>query len=120
MKLILQGTVENISTRNDGSVKFTFGTQELDPSAAGNLFQFRNKYVKCLLSDTHVSAMEIDLVDAAAIRDGKKAKSPSQRLRSVMFRVHEAERIPAPFDDWYNNEMERLIEHYKGKIETAA
>jgi hypothetical protein len=120
MRIILSGTLENISTRNDGSVKVIFGTQEIDPSQAGNLFQLRNKYVKCLLSDTNVSAMEIDLVDVAEVKDGKKVKSPSQRLRAVLFRLHEAERIPAPFDDWYNNEMERLIDHYKGKLDPAA
>jgi hypothetical protein len=120
MKIILPGTLENISTRADGSIKFTFGTQELDPAQAGNLFQLRNRYVKCLLSDSNITNMEADVVDASEIKDGKKVKSASQRFRAVLFRLHEAERIPAPFDDWYNNEMERLIEHYKGKIETAA
>lgn len=116
MKLVLAGTLENISTRNDGTIKFSFGTQELDSAQAGNLFQLRNKYCKCLLSDTNISEMEINVVDSEAMKDGKKVKSASQRLRAVLFRVHEQERIPAPFDDWYNNEMERLIEHYKGQL----
>jgi hypothetical protein len=116
MKIVLAGTVEKIGTRQDGSITFSFGTQELDSSQAGNLFQLRNKYVKCLLSDNNISEMEEKLIDAEPIKNGKKVKTPSQRLRSVMFRVHEQERVPAPFDDWYNNEMERLIEHYKGQL----
>jgi hypothetical protein len=116
MKLILPGTIEGISTRQDGTIKIVLGTQELDSALAGNLFQLRNKYVKCLLSDSNITDLEASLIDSEPIKNGKKVKSPSQRLRAVLFKVHEDQRIPTPFDDWYNNEMERLIDHYKNSL----
>lgn len=113
MKLILSGTLESIKTRNDGTLTFTVGTQEMEASQAGNLFQLRNKYIKVLLSDTNVSELEIGLVDAEHISDNKKVKSHSQRLRAVLFKVHEAKRIPQDFDAWYKTEIERMIDGYK-------
>lgn len=113
MKLIISGTLENISTRNDGTIKFTIGTQELDSSQAGNLFQLRNKYIKALLSDSNITDLEVKLVDAEQVSDNKKVKSPSQRLRAVMFRVHEQNRINQDFETWYKSEIERMIDGYK-------
>lgn len=113
MKIILDGVIEGISTRNDGSVKLSIGTQELDSSKAGDLFQLRNKYVKILLSDSNISALEEKLVDEEKVQGGKKAKSPQQRLRSVMFRVHEQQGISQEFDQWYKTEVENLIDRYK-------
>ena len=54
MKLVLESTVEAISTRTDGTVSIKIGTQELDPSNAALLFGFRGKYVKVLLSDNQL------------------------------------------------------------------
>lgn len=117
MKIILQSIVESIASRNDGSVKFVLGTQEMDASQAGNLFQLRGRFVKCLLSDSNISPLEEKLVDEEQLTAGKKAKSPAQRLRSVLFRLHEARSLhqkeSAPFDMFYQSEMETLIERYK-------
>lgn len=113
MKLILSAIVETIATRQDGTLKFTLGTNELDSSQAGSLFQLRNKYVKVLLSDSNITNIEQELVDAEQIQDGKKKKSACQRLRNILFRVHELKRIPQEFDPWYHSEMERLIDTYK-------
>ena len=113
MKLIVEGTIEGLRTRNDGSIAVTLASQEMDSSQAANLFQLRNRYVKCLLSDSNISAIEEKLVDETEIQGGKKAKSPGQRLRAVMFRVHEANKNPTDFEVWYKGEMERIIEEYK-------
>lgn len=120
MKLITTGILENISTRNDGSIKFTIGCQEMESSQAGNLFQLRGKYIKTLLSDTNISPIEEKLVDEENIAGAKKAKSPSQRLRSVMFKLHEASKIPTEFETWYKGEMESLINKYKEALNEYA
>jgi hypothetical protein len=119
MKLILSGILEGISTRNDGSVKITFATQELDSAQAGNLFLMRNKFMKCLLSDTNISEIEEKLVDQESVNGGKKAKTHSQRLRNVMYRVWENGGIPMEFESWYKTEMERIIDRYKEVLNEA-
>lgn len=113
MRLILEAVLENISTRSDGSIKVSLATQEIDPSQAANLFTMRNRFMKVLLSDTNISPLEEKLVDEEQIQGGKKTKTSSQRLRAVMFRVHEASRINQEFDQWYKGEIENLITKYK-------
>lgn len=113
MKLIIGAILENLGTRNDGTVKLSIGTQEIDSAQVGNLFQLRGKFIKVLLSDNNITPLEEKLVDEEQIHGGKKAKTPGQRLRSVMYRVHEVQGVGMDFDDWYKIEMERLISVYK-------
>lgn len=113
MKIILEAVLEKIATLQDGSIKISLASQEIDVSQASSLFTMRNKYMKVLLSDSNISALEENLVDAQELQGGKKTKSQAQRLRAVMFKVHEKQRIPQDFDKWYVTEMESKINAYK-------
>ena len=118
MKLVLESTIESISSRVDGTVAVKIGTQELDSTAAGNLFQLRGKYVKILISDSNITKMEEELVDSTPLVSGKKNKSKSQRLRNVLFLLNKQNGgDEESFDAFYDSKMERLIEHYKSKLE---
>ena len=120
MKLILGCIVETIGTRVDGSIKMSLGSQEIDPTQAGTLFQLRGKFVKVLLSDTNISPIEEKLVDEERVSNGKKVKSPSQRLKAVMFKVHENQGIQQDFDEWYKGEIENFINKYKEVLNNEA
>lgn len=113
MKIILGCIVETIATRQDGSLKFTCGTQELENSAGANLLGLRGKYVKVLLSDNNISPLEEKLVDEEQVAGGKKAKTPAQRLRNIMYIVHREQGLTIDFEVWYKQEMEVLISKYK-------
>jgi len=80
MKLVIDGSIEGIKTRQDGSVVFTLATQEMDAENVGKLFQFRSKYVKCLLSDTNVTNLEEELIDSEQIVNGKKREVATIRF----------------------------------------
>ena len=115
MKILLSGTIETLSTRNDGTLKVVFGTQECDTSQAGQLFQMRGKYVKCLLSDSNITDLESALVDEQKMT-GTKVKSPSKRLRSVMYLAWEKSGLDLDFETYYSNELEKIITHFKSKL----
>jgi len=117
MKLILESIVDGISTLKDGSLKVVLSTQEVDSTTAASLFNFRNKFCKVLISDTNISSLEEELVDSTSIAVGKKPKSESSRLRAVLFRVHEQSNSELEFETWYKNEMNKIIEHYKTKLD---
>lgn len=119
MKIILAGVIENISTRMDNTVKVTFGIQEMDSSNMGQLFELRNKFVKCLFSDSQITDPEAAAIDSASLV-GSKKRSQSQRLRAVLFRVFEQTGYQIDFDGWYQNELEKIIEHYKAKLNQEA
>jgi hypothetical protein len=40
-------------------------------------------------------------------------KSPSERLRGVYFQLYIKEKPLVQFEDWYEEKMDMLIEHYK-------
>lgn len=58
-----------------------------------------------------------DVVDLPEVRRLKEEKSPSMRLRAVLFRTWEQEGKPGQFETWYASRMEQIIEHYKSKLE---
>lgn len=117
MKILLDGVVEGFRTRADGSVVLSLASQEIDSTVAGNLMMFRNKYVKCLLSDSNISALEEKLVDEEKMSGGKKAKSPGQRLRAVIYRYWEQEHgSQGDFEVFYKGQMETIIGNYKDAL----
>ena len=117
MKIILAGTLESIKTRVDGSISISYACNEIDSTEAGRLFQLRGRYCKALLSDTNITEMESKLIDEEVMKDGRKVKSHSQRLRSVLFRLHENIQSHQDFDEFYREKMEGLIEHFKQKLD---
>lgn len=118
MKIILESILENISTRNDGSIKLVLATQEILPEKAGELFQMRNKFIKILLSDSNITEQEEKLLDELTLVDGKKVKTKSQRLRAVIYRIHEHQGGSKDnFDEYYNETMEKIILHFKEKLD---
>ena len=116
MKLIFPGTIERIASRVDGSLALTISTQEMGADDAGRLFQLRGKYCKAMLTDDNISVLEEEMLSATAIV-GTKKKTQSARLRGVFFRLHEQSGLAIPFDDFYNAEMEKIIIHFKSKLQ---
>lgn len=118
MKLVFDSTFEGIATRVDGSLKITLSTQEMDAQQAGLLLTLRNKFVKVLLSDSNITALQEEAIDSTPIVDaGKKSKTPSQRLRAVLYRLHEQEKPDVDFDTYYSAKMNSLIDHFKTKLQ---
>jgi hypothetical protein len=117
MKLIIESIVDGISTLKDGSLKLVLSTQEVDGSNAAVLFNFRNKFVKVLISDSNITTLEAEMIDKTSLVGGKSPKSESSRLRAVLFRLHEQTNSDLEFDLWYKNRMSEIIEFYKNKLD---
>jgi len=118
MKIILESTIDKIASRVDGTVSIQVSTQELDSSKAGDLFSLRGKFCKVLISDSNISKLEEELVDNTQLVGGKKHKSQASRLRAVLYLVNEQQGGDEnSFEVFYKNETERLIDHYKKKLE---
>ncbi len=115
MKIILAGVIENISTRADGSIKFTIGSQEMESSTAGRLLDMRGKYIKVLLSDSEITELEANVVDAEKVV-GTRKKTQSARLRAVLYIAWEQSGLQISFEDYYRTETERVIETVKSKL----
>lgn len=116
---VVTGTLEGIRSLQDRSVKLTFTTQELAPSDIGDLFSFQNKFCKLLVTDSNVIQQEmLKAVEDSEVESWDKSKTPSQRMRGVMFVLFSQNPEGQPdFDSYYKFKMNAIIDHLKTKIE---
>lgn len=117
-KSIFTAIIENISTRADKTLKIVIGTNEEAPDAKTRLFEMHQKQVTILISENTITEKESDAIDEvkADLYD-KKQKTPSQRLRGVLFRNFQKDsRGHVKFENYYSGELEKIISHYKDKL----
>lgn len=110
-------TVAKIETMADGGLKIVIHTPELAPDAFAKVYQVRNTEVKMLISDT-ITEEKLELLESVPLAPvAKPAKSASQRLRAVLFRLWEQSTTgQQDFEAYYDARMERLIDHYKSQL----
>jgi len=100
------------STRADGSLSLSFSTPELPPESKVAFMELQNRNCKMLLEPQDETEMLKHDIKGEFDR-----KSPSQRLRSVLFIMHKQQESVKPFDEWYLQWMEGLIQSIKDKLE---
>ena len=61
--------------------------------------------------------LEAEVVDKTSLTAGKKNKTASQRFRAVLYRCWEQSQLNIDFEQYYAVEMEKVIEHYKSKLD---
>lgn len=115
MSIIFPSIVESISTRSDGSLKVILGTQEANDETGAGLIRLRGKYVKVLLSDENIIPDVVSAVEGASLMAGHQ-KTPSQRLRHVIYRLWQQEG-KGDSDTFYKEKMNEIIESIKAKLD---
>lgn len=113
---LIAAMVENITTRKDKSCKLVFGTQELNPTEAGQLFQYMNQLVSVYLCPAAIDQRELEQIDK--LEPELNNKTQSQRIRSVLYLLHQqAPEGFKTFDEYYKAKTEMYIEHLKSKLD---
>jgi len=114
--ILFAATVEGLRSRKDKTVAITLGTQELSPEKAGAIFNTNSKLVSCYLSIKEtINDEEQELIDSIEVE--KPGKTPSQRMRGVLYRLWE--HAPEGYKDFnlfYLHYMEKMIDHVKSKL----
>jgi hypothetical protein len=90
----------------------------LSAEKCAKLFELRRKECLLHLTTGAVTQQQKDVLESAAT-DLKKmpAKSQSQRLRAVLYRLWEQSDTALSSDEFYNNRMELLINQVKERLE---
>jgi membrane carboxypeptidase/penicillin-binding protein PbpC len=101
--------IEQISTRQDGSLKIVLGTQELSPDEMQKLFTAFGKF----------RGEEEDALESVKLNEqnSEGIKTPSSRLRAVLFVLFKQQSKYKSFDAYYAQIMETIIEQFKERIE---
>lgn len=100
-----------VTSKADGSVTFRVLTPELLPSQAGALMGWHGKACRVIITP-HDEAPE----ETVSIETERNAKTPSQRLRSVLYVLWQERNLSEPFNDFYSKKIEGLIEAVKSKL----
>jgi hypothetical protein len=105
--------ISKVETTSDKCLKLiVHTTQELAPSSEAEVFQMKQKIGWFVFSD--VSIEESDIPDEPIEFEGQKTLS--ERLRNVLFRLHEKQASkPEEFEFYRQRIMEKLINSYKAK-----
>ena len=116
--IFLAAQLEGVTTRKDKTVKLTFGTQELTPAEAGNVMAIANSFCFLAIKPESFTPTEKELMEQLKADSlTNAAKSPSQRIRAVLYRLWESNSEGyITFDSFYTFKMETIINHLKSKI----
>lgn len=110
----LAATLEAIKTLKDGSFKITFESQELPPEEGAALLNLRRSMGWLIYASMDAGQVEIPNEPPAEF---KADKTPSQRLRGVLYIWWEQAGKKETFDAFYRAKIETIIGWVKDKLE---
>lgn len=113
MKVSLYGILDSISTMKDRTLKVVFRTNELSPMDAGILQSLVHEEGHVLFADVQLE--EKDIPEGKP--EFKTEKSPSQRLRNVIFVYWTQQGKPGDFETFRKQKMDQVIDFVKSKLE---
>ena len=110
------GYFTGMTMKKDKSWKLTIDTQELSPEAVKVLTSFNSEFIKILMTDEGINdAMIKDFAQLEAELK-EEPKTPSERLRAVLWLYWNTLDGDEDFDSYYKKLMEKFIQHYKDKL----
>ena len=116
--LVLSGILENIATRKDRSVKVVFGLQELTVEQISELYKSVQNYLFLAIKADVFKTQEKAILEGIEVDYTDNSKTPSQRLRSVLYVLWKQKPEGyTEFKDFYHYKLDKLIEHFKSKLE---
>jgi len=95
-------------------LKITIHTNELSPEQMTAILSLYEKQGWFVFKETSIKNEEIKDLPDIKIETGEKP--PSQRMRAVLFRIWENDKRGKTFEQYYREQMERIIEQLKSKL----
>ena len=118
MKLLqIPSLISKVTTMSDRSLRLQVDTQELSPETSADVFSCYNQYGSFVFvrGEDGIPEDQIKIPEYQPVE--KTDKSPSQRLRNVLYVMWEQKNLKDPFDDYYRKQMEIIINHFKSKLD---
>jgi len=115
--IILPAQIEGLTSRKDKTIKVTFGTQELSPVDAAQIFQLNQRFCYIGIKEELFQQDDIDTIDSIKT-DLESNKTPSQRLRGILYINYQQDSEGyKDFMTYYLGKMDKLCEHFKSKLD---
>lgn len=114
--IILPIIIAGINTRVDNTLQIRLQVNEISPELAGQVMTLHGKYAYCAIKPEQFSPIDLEALEGLKT-DTTIGKSPSERLRGVLYRNFEAK--PEGYKNftlYYDAKMDEIINHFKGKL----
>lgn len=103
--------LKGVSTLADGGVSMRFTTGEMSSGGMTTVMEFSGTYGWLLFSSEQIHEVPKESPNREA-----GAKTPSQRLRSTLYVLWQEKYSDIPFDTWYLEQMEKVINRVKKEL----
>lgn len=115
-KVSVPATIAKITTMADRSLRLEVDTQEItDPEVKRTIFEMHDKLGYFFFNESEIRQIDTSkLPEVAPIEKGEK--TPSERLRAVLYVWHEQQKLTEPFDTFYRRTIEKYIQQIKEKL----
>jgi hypothetical protein len=110
--LRFEALMTGFSSRVDKSLSFRGVTPELTAEEMVVMMNLQN-----VLCEVMIFPKDEKDVDVMQVQKEVIHKSPSQRMRSVIFLLWKQTGEEVPFEIYYNQTMEKIIDHLKSKLQ---
>ncbi len=115
--IIISAILETYRSLKDKTFKVTFETNELNPQEILGLAEMTGSYGYLAFKKEPFNEKERQQIESLETNLEDNMKTPSQRLRGVLYRVYERDQQGfKSFATFYEHSMEKLIDHYKAKL----
>lgn len=108
---IAHAEIGTVSSRQDGSVAFRVLTPELRPSEAGVVMSWHGKACRVTITPDEGEPEEL-----VSVETERETKTPSQRLRGVLYIMWKEQERTEAFPSFYERQMEKFIAMVKKKL----
>ncbi len=112
----LPAIFSGIRSKVDRTYTLTFGTQEMSGEDAAKLLSMQQDLCWLVIAPSEAEADQVE-VPQGRPEVGMTAKTPSQRLRAVLFVLWKQLGSRDDFEDYYRTQMERFIEIVKSNLD---
>jgi hypothetical protein len=116
--IIIPAQLEGYRSLKDKTLKVTFETNELNPQDLMGLIENTGQFGYLAFKSDPFKAEEKEVLSNLESGYGEKGKSPSQRLRGVLY-VNYTKNNEGfdTFTRYYDFQMEKITNHYKSKLD---
>lgn len=102
----------SVSYTKDGGVRLGFTTNEMSDEDKLIIAKFFQKFGFVLFKSNEFTVEDIPKEDAE-----DTSKTPSKRLRAVLFLMWKQTGEKGDFETYYRTQVEKVIEHLKNKLD---
>lgn len=114
MKYAIQtkAIITGLSSRKDGSLRLSMETPELSPDEKVAFMELQGINV-----DAYFKPLDFEVGEIKEVKNEMETKTPSQRLRAVLFLLWRQEGEQGTYDEFYRVKMEKILDHIKSKLD---